>query len=176
VLSPLGLRASLEAADRLRAREQDQRQAWVRTLEQCEYEVQRAFEQYNEVDPRHRLVAAELERRWNAKLEERDHLRAALAEIDGAAQVWASGRERILALGAVPEVWASAHCPGLKSASSPWSKSDREQEAAGVLRFVIHWTGGSAPSSTWRGPAPAMHSGRHRRTWTSSGNCRALRG
>ena len=39
----------------------------------------RAFEQYDEVDPRHRLVAAELEQRWNAKLEEVERLRAALA-------------------------------------------------------------------------------------------------
>lgn len=30
-------------------------------------EAQRAYEQYNEVDPRNRLVASELERRWNEK-------------------------------------------------------------------------------------------------------------
>ncbi len=148
VLSPLGLRASLEAADRLRAREQDQRQAWVRTLEQCEYEVTRAFEQYNEVDPRHRLVAAELERRWNAKLEERDHLRAALAEIDGAAQVLGEReRERILALGArFREVWASEHCPApLKKRilRAVVEEVIATKDEAGVLRFVIHWKGGA---------------------------------
>jgi len=44
VLAPLGLRASLEAADRLSAREQDQRHALVRKLEQSEYEARRAFD------------------------------------------------------------------------------------------------------------------------------------
>ncbi len=97
----MGLRASLEAADRLRACEQDQRQALARKLEQCEYEVKRAFNQYNEVDPCHGLVAAELEPRWNAKLEERDHLRATLLELDEVAQVLGEReRERILTMGA----------------------------------------------------------------------------
>jgi DNA invertase Pin-like site-specific DNA recombinase len=148
VLSPLGMRASLEAADRLQAREQDERQALVRKLEQGEYEAQRAFEQYNAVDPRNRLVAAELERRWQAKLEERDRLRAALAEIDGAAQVLGEReRERILALGArFPEVWASAHCPvALKKRilRTVVEEVIVTKAEAGVLRFVIHWTGGA---------------------------------
>ena len=148
VLSPLGLRASLEAADRVRARDQDQRHALVRQLEQCAYEATRAFEQYNEVDPRHRLVAAELERRWNAKLEERDHPRAALAEIDGAAQVLGDReRERILALGArFREVWASEHCPVERKKHILRAVVEEvivNKAEAGVLRFVIHWKGGS---------------------------------
>ena len=39
-------------------------------LEQLEYEARKAFEQYDAVDARNRLVASELERRWNEKLEE----------------------------------------------------------------------------------------------------------
>jgi DNA invertase Pin-like site-specific DNA recombinase len=148
VLSPLGLRASLAAADRVRARDQAQRHALVRQLEQCAYETQRAFEQYHAVDPRHRLVAAELERRWNATLGEREHLRAALAEMDGAAQVLGEReRERILALGArFREVWASAHCPvALKKRllRAVVEEVIVTKEEAGVLRFVIHWKGGS---------------------------------
>jgi hypothetical protein len=148
VLAPLGLRASLAAAERRSARDQDQRHALARRLEQGEYETQRAFEQYNAVGPRHRLVAAELERRWNATRAACDHLRAALAELDGAAQVLGEReRERILALGArSPEVGASAHCP-----VAPKKRLLRAvveavivtKEAAGVLRFVIHWKGGS---------------------------------
>ncbi len=148
VLSPLGLRASLAAADRVSAREQDQRHALVRKLEQSEYEVQRACDQHNEVDPRHRLVAAELERRWNAKLEERDALRAALAEIDGAAQVLgARERERILALGArFREVWQSEYCPvELKKRiiRTVVEEVIVSKDETGVLRFVIHWEAGA---------------------------------
>ena len=39
-------------------------------LEQLEYEAKKAFEQYDAVDARNRLVAGELERRWNEKLKE----------------------------------------------------------------------------------------------------------
>jgi DNA invertase Pin-like site-specific DNA recombinase len=147
-LSPLGVRASLAAAERLSAHDQDQRQAVARQLEQAEYEATRAAEQYHAVDPRNRLVAAELERRWNAKLEECDHLRAALAELDGAAQVLGEpARERILALGArFPEVWASPYCPvELKKRilRTVVEEVIVNQDDAGLLRFVIHWTGGA---------------------------------
>jgi hypothetical protein len=39
-----------------------QRAALSNRLEQLEYEAKKAFEQYNAVDARHRLVAGELER------------------------------------------------------------------------------------------------------------------
>jgi hypothetical protein len=69
VLSPLGIRASLEALDRLTTEEDDHRRALQRQIQQLEYEAARAGEQYNAVDARNRLVASELERRWNATLE-----------------------------------------------------------------------------------------------------------
>lgn len=40
----------------------------VLELKQLEYEAERAFDQYNQVDPKNRLVAQELENRWNAKM------------------------------------------------------------------------------------------------------------
>jgi len=148
VLSPLGLRASLAAAERLSARDQDQRHALARKLEQAGYEAQRAFEQYNAVDPRNRLVAAELERRWNAKIEERDQVRAALAELDGTVQILGEReREQILALGArFPAVWASEHCPVELKKRILRTVVDEvivNQDDTGLLRFVIHWTGGA---------------------------------
>ncbi len=147
-LSPLGLRASLAAADRVRARDQDQRHALERQLEQTGYEATRAVEQYNAVDPRHRLVAAELERRWNAKLAECDQVRAALAELDGATQILGEReRERILALGArFPEVWASAHCPGALKKRLLRAVVEEvvvTRDEAGLLQVVIHWKGGT---------------------------------
>jgi hypothetical protein len=60
VLSPLGVRASLAAIAKLSAADDARCAALRLQLEQLEYEAQRAFEQYNEVDPRNRLVASEL--------------------------------------------------------------------------------------------------------------------
>src|ERR1700674_1367173 len=70
VISPLGVEASLKALEELSAGDAAQRAALSNKLEQLEYEAKKAFEQYDAVDARNRLVAGELERRWNEKLEE----------------------------------------------------------------------------------------------------------
>ena len=80
--SPLGMKAGLEAVNRLKMEKDEQVRALRLQLEQIEYEAKRAFEQANEVDPRNRRVGSELERRWNEKLEKVDSLKTALAEKD----------------------------------------------------------------------------------------------
>ena len=59
VISPLGIEASLQAIEDLCNGDAAQRSALARKLEQLEYEVQKAFEQYDAVDARNRLAAAE---------------------------------------------------------------------------------------------------------------------
>jgi hypothetical protein len=67
-LQPLGIEAALSAqAVRSRASEDKRRQVEL-ALEQARYEVGRARRQYDAVDPDNRLVAAELEKRWNERL------------------------------------------------------------------------------------------------------------
>ena len=67
-LQPLGVEAMLEAA-RAHAQTSDvERAHWKQKVEQAEYEVDLAFRQYSAVDPANRLVARELERRWEASL------------------------------------------------------------------------------------------------------------
>jgi hypothetical protein len=61
--------ASLRAIEELSAGDAAQRSVLSSKLEQLEYEAKKAFEQYDAVDARNRLAAAELERRWNEKLE-----------------------------------------------------------------------------------------------------------
>src|SRR5438132_2609114 len=112
-LSPLGVRASLYALEQLRVKDSARRDALGRQLEEAEYEARRAFEQYNAVDARNRLVAAQLERRWNAALEAVDRLRAALTELEKEVPVLSEGeRAVVLALGEhFAEVWESSACP-----------------------------------------------------------------
>lgn len=67
-LEPLGVQAALEAIDQ-QACSNDERVAQKElALEQMRFEVARARRQYDAVDPDNRLVAAELERRWNEAL------------------------------------------------------------------------------------------------------------
>jgi len=152
VISPLGLQASLEALEGLKQREHEQRQTLEHKLAQLQYEAQRAFEQYNEVDPRHRLVAAELERRWNAKLEEVDTVQATLAALSQHQRALTDGdRTTILRLGErFADVWDSPHCP-MELRKTIIRTVLREvivnEDVAGErLRFVMHWHGGSHTS------------------------------
>jgi hypothetical protein len=54
--------------EELSAGDAAQRATLSSKLEQLEYEAKKAFEQYDAVDARNRLVAGELERRWTTAL------------------------------------------------------------------------------------------------------------
>ncbi len=149
VISPLGMEASLQAIETLRLGEDDRRQALRRQLQQLEYESRRAFEQYDEADPRNRLVAAELERRWNEKLQEVERTQAALVEVEREAPTLSTQDEqKIRALGRrFAEVWHSAACP--MELKKKILRTVIEEvivdldEGTQRLRFVIHWKGGT---------------------------------
>jgi hypothetical protein len=62
------LLAALEAAEQMEQKRHDLRKAIELELEQARYEARLAARRYESVDPEQRLVAAELEARWNAAL------------------------------------------------------------------------------------------------------------
>ena len=101
-LQPLGIEAALAAqAVRSRASEDKRRQVEL-ALEQARYEVGRARRQYDAVDPDNRLVAAELEKRWNERLA---IVRDLETELEGltaspATELTPADRERLMTLGA----------------------------------------------------------------------------
>lgn len=77
-LEPLGVRAALSAIDR-RMQSMDERLSQRElALEQARFEVSRSRRQYDAVDPDNRLVAAELERRWNEALKHHNAIEAEL--------------------------------------------------------------------------------------------------
>lgn len=159
VISPLGIEASLQAIDRLARDEDDQRQALKRRLQQLEFDAQRAFDQYNEVDPRNRLAAAELERRWNGKLDEVEHVRSVLASLDQQRpSLTDTDQERIRALGeGFADVWNSEYCSGtLKKqiARTVIEEVIASNVDSSTLRFVIHWKGGVHTELTIPRPKP----------------------
>ena len=149
VLSPLGMEASLAAAERLEQEGEQRREAMRRQLEQTEYAARKAFEQYDEVDARNRLVASELERRWNEKLEEVQSLKATLSEEEQKRRVVSEEeREEILALGEqVAAVWQSPSAPA--SLKKRIIRTVIEEviveldDGEKTLTFTIRWKGGS---------------------------------
>lgn len=148
VISPLGVKASLEALDRLGGEEEDQQQAFASQLEHAEYEAMRAFEQYDQVDPRNRLVAADLEQRWNRKLEEVNTLKQSLERMeDRRVLLSATERQRVLALGErFADAWNDAGSSMELKKKIVRSVVEEivvdEGESQEDLRFIVHWKGG----------------------------------
>ncbi|MBI3046843.1 MAG: recombinase family protein [Acidobacteria bacterium] len=147
VLSPLGVQASLAALEQLGTREDAQRQAMERQLEQLEYEARRAFEQYDQADPRNRLVASELERRWNVQLEALECLRARVAEMAPRHRPPApEERDALMRLGAhFGRAWNHPACPiELKKqiVRTVIEEVLVEENPPGRLSFIVHWKGG----------------------------------
>jgi hypothetical protein len=93
VISHLGVEASLRALEELSTGDVAQRVALSSKLEQVTYEARKAFEQYDAVDARNRLVADELERRWNHKLEEIEIVKQQLSSVNGKRYSLSSGEE-----------------------------------------------------------------------------------
>ena len=161
VVSPLGIEASLRAVTELETGIDERQGMLRRQLEQVEYEAQRAFEQYNEVDPRNRLVASELERRWNEKLDDVERMRAALTEMERAVpQLSAADRVKILETGQnFAAVWNNQRCPaGLKKkiARSVIEEVIAKDVGNQMLQFIIHWKGGVHTEITMPRPLAAV--------------------
>ncbi len=147
-VQPAGVQASLDALEQLGDRQREKRQSLAMALEQARYEVERARRQYDLVDPANRLVAGELESRWNAALSRAAELDGQLAELDQAQEtVTPQERERLLELGGdLPSLW---HHPAatadlkkrlLRAALQEIVIADNAERTEHVL--VLHWHGG----------------------------------
>ena len=76
VVGPGAIAAAIVAEKEVSQRRDQVREALQRDLEAARYATDRAFRQYDAADPANRLVAAELEARWNKAL-------ARVAEVEG---------------------------------------------------------------------------------------------
>jgi DNA invertase Pin-like site-specific DNA recombinase len=94
-LEPAQIRIALQAVEQLQQERQTLQHQWQQQLEQARYEVQFAQRQYDAVDPDNRLVAAELEQRWNHKLEALQKLEKAYADAQQQARFRISDEEKL---------------------------------------------------------------------------------
>ena len=75
-VSPASLELSLAASADIERERKQLDDHWQQRLERSRYEVEQARRQYVAVDPEHRLVARELERRWDEALRADEQLQA----------------------------------------------------------------------------------------------------
>ena len=147
LIAPLGLEAALEAiADRERDGSQRLRQIEL-ALEQGRYEAARSHRQYDAVDPDNRLVAGDLERRWNERLAEVARLEEELRLVreDLPAALTETERAQILALGTdVARLWnhPTASVTTRKRILRTVLEEIIVTVKPGVLHVMLHWKGG----------------------------------
>jgi excisionase family DNA binding protein len=167
VLAPLGVEAALRAAEARQGDAAERRRQTELALAQARYEAELARRQYDRIDPDNRLVAAELERRWNDRLVEVCRLEEQLAapDADREAPPTAEERARLLALGA--DIEALWHHPGATAETRKRIVRTVVAEivvklAADAIQLVIHWQGGDHTRLT----VPRNRTGQHR--WSTA--------
>ena len=110
-VSPVGVEVGFRVLEQLEPDLAAQRRQRELQLEQARYEARLAQRQYDAVDPDHRLVASELERRWNEKLERVTHLEQAYVQAEQEAQwnITPEERQAIQQLSQnLPRLWGAA--------------------------------------------------------------------
>jgi len=166
VLQAIGgnaIEAALAAADQRRRQHEAQRQALALEVEQAQYEVRLAARRYEAVDPDNRLVAAELEARWNGALR---HARMLEEKLDSgehgplAAQI--PDRAVLVSLAQdLPAIWqAPTTAMGLKQRivrilihEIVADVDDTQREIA----LLIHWAGGRHSELRVKKNEPGKH-------------------
>ena len=93
-LEPAALEISLQIAEDLETEKQQLHQQWKHRLERAQYQVDRAFRQYNAVEPENRLVVRTLERQWEEELAEKEKLQADYARFQMQQPLTLSAQER----------------------------------------------------------------------------------
>lgn len=83
-IHPVGIEAALTMAESNRAEDEEKSAALDLALERARYEANRARRQFDAVDPENRLVASELEARWNRALAQVAELERRVSDIGNA--------------------------------------------------------------------------------------------
>ena len=147
VLSPIGVDAALAAHTLLKQQGAQEREQYQLALEQARIEADRAQRQFDRVEPENRLVAAELERRWNKQLAVVAQRSAALERYDTqhSDEIDEAICRRLTQLATdLPSVWAGAeNNNALKKRILRTALEEIVVEVIDdTLRLRLHWCGG----------------------------------
>jgi DNA invertase Pin-like site-specific DNA recombinase len=109
-VAPASVELSLAASEDIARERRQLDDHWQQRLTRSRYEAEQARRQYAAVDPEHRLVARELERRWDEALRGQEQLQAEYGRFqrDCPAQLTPEEREQIRALSQdLPALWSA---------------------------------------------------------------------
>ena len=148
ILAPLGIEAAVKAIGAQSGETTAAERQLQLSLQQARYDVAHARRQYDAVDPANRLVAGELERRWNEALQ-------AVVRIEGEIAAMLARRppplgeperQQLMALGAdLARAWshpAATAATRKRILRTALSEIIVRRDGA-IITAVLHWQGGS---------------------------------
>jgi DNA invertase Pin-like site-specific DNA recombinase len=147
VLMPLGVEAAIKAIEVQSNKTTASERQLELSLQQARYEAAHARRQYDAVDPANRLVAGELERRWNEALQ-------AVAKIEGDIAALIARRppplseperQQLMALGAdIERAWSHPFATAAtrkRILRTAISEIIVRRDGA-IIHAILHWQGG----------------------------------
>jgi DNA invertase Pin-like site-specific DNA recombinase len=147
VLRPLGIDAAVKALEAQTGEMSAVRRQLELAMTQARYEAAHARRQYDAVDPANRLVAGELERRWNEALQAVHRFESEIAALDAKKPPPLGEKERqhLMQLGAdLERAWS--HPAASASIRKRILRAALMEIIAridnGFIEMVLHWQGG----------------------------------
>jgi len=147
VVSPGAIAAAVAAETEASQRRDQVREAFRRDLEAARYAADRAFRQYDAADPANRLVAGELEARWNKALTRVAELEGKIAAHDAANPAPVTDLAPLATLATdLKAVWTDPETDARLKKRIVRTViqeviADLDQEAAEIV-LIVHWMGG----------------------------------
>jgi hypothetical protein len=147
VLKPLGIDAAVKALQAQASEMSAARRQLDLALTQARYEAAHARRQYDSVDPANRLVAGELECRWNDALAAVHGIEREIAELEAKkpAPLGEKERQHLMRLGAdLARAWShpAASAATRKRILRTALKEIIARIDDGFIGMVLHWQGG----------------------------------
>ena len=147
VVGPGAVVASMAAAEQAADRRDQAREALGRDLEAARYTADRAFRQYDAADPANRLVAGELEARWNQALARVAEVENKIVAHEAASPAPTIDPAALTSLGAnLDTVWSAPTTDArlkkrIVRTLIQEVVADIDDDASEIV-IIVHWTGG----------------------------------
>jgi hypothetical protein len=147
-IQPAGIEAAVKMSDCVQAEDDEKRKALELALERARFEANRARRQFDATEPENRLVAGELEARWNHALQQVADLEARVAGM-GERRALLSDEQKaeLIALG--DDMWALWDHPDapvqlkkriLRTVLNEIVVDSKRDST--THRLILHWAGG----------------------------------
>jgi DNA invertase Pin-like site-specific DNA recombinase len=162
-LRPIGIQAAFDALDRTQNQTDEKRRSLELALQKARYEASRIERQYQATEPENRLVAAELETRWNSALNHVAELEQRLEEANAqTTRLTPEQRQLLLNLGDdLEQLWDNPRSPiTLKKRILRTVLQEIIADTTDdppTVHLKLHWAGGSHTELTVRKNRTGYH-------------------